>query len=81
MLQNASVLIVDDEEIMREVLDSLLTTRGLSPCALSASGEERAIELAKTDSFDVAVVDVMMAGDRRFGNARPAQAASTKTCP
>ena len=60
MLQNASVLIVDDEEIMREVLDSLLTREGCS-VRLAASGED-AIELAKTDSFEVAVVDVMMPG-------------------
>ena len=60
MLQNASVLIVDDEEIMREVLDSLLTREGCS-VSLAASGED-AIELAKTDSFEVAVVDVMMPG-------------------
>ena len=60
MLQNASVLIVDDEEIMREVLDSLLTREGCR-VRLAASGE-RAIDFAKTDSFDVAVVDVMMAG-------------------
>ena len=60
MLQNASVLIVDDEEIMREVLDSLLTREGCS-VRLAVSGEE-AIELAKSDSFEVAVVDVMMPG-------------------
>ena len=60
MLQNASVLIVDDEEIMREVLDSLLTREGCS-VRLAASGED-AIEFAKTDSFEVAVVDVMMPG-------------------
>ena len=43
-----------------EVLDSLLTREGCS-VSLAASGED-AIELAKTDSFEVAVVDVMMPG-------------------
>ena len=60
MLQNTSVLVVDDEEIMREVLEALLTREGCK-VRLAASGEE-AIELAQTDSFDAAVVDVMMPG-------------------
>ena len=60
MLKNTSVLIVDDEEIMREVLESLLMREGCRT-RLAASGEE-ALECAKTDSFDVAIVDVMMPG-------------------
>lgn len=60
MLKNTSVLIVDDEEIMREVLESLLKREGCRT-QLAASGEE-ALELAKTDSFDVVLVDVMMPG-------------------
>ena len=60
MLQNTSVLVVDDEEIMREVLESLLKREGYG-VHLAASGEE-ALELAKAHSFDVAVIDVMMPG-------------------
>ena len=56
----ASVLVVDDEEIMREVLESLLKQEGYT-VHLAASGEE-AVELVKSESFDVAVVDVMMPG-------------------
>ena len=56
----------------REVLDSLLTREGCR-VRLAASGE-RAIDLAKTDSFDVAVVDVMMAGIDGLETLRPAQA-------
>ena len=60
MLQNASILVVDDEAIMREILDSLLTREGCR-VRLAGSGEE-GVELVKTESFDAVVVDVMMPG-------------------
>ena len=60
MLLNASVLIVDDEEIMREILESLLTREGCR-VRFARSGEE-ALKIAKAETFDVAVVDVMMPG-------------------
>ncbi len=60
MLQNASILVVDDEEIMREILDALLAREGCR-VRLATSGEE-AIKFAKADSFDMAIVDVMMPG-------------------
>ena len=60
MLRNASILVVDDEEIMREILESLLSRQGCR-VRLAASGEE-AVEMAKADPFDAAVVDVMMPG-------------------
>ena len=60
MLRDASILVVDDEEIMREVLESLLTREGCR-VRLVGTGEE-AVELAKTAGFDAAIVDVMMPG-------------------
>ncbi len=60
MLQGVSILVVDDEEIMREILESLLGKEGCQ-VTLAASGEE-AIEIAKTQTFDAAIVDVMMPG-------------------
>ncbi len=60
MLKDASILVVDDEEIMREVLESLLTREGCR-VRLAGTGEE-AVKLAKTAGFDAAVVDVMMPG-------------------
>lgn len=60
MLRNASILVVDDEEIMREILESLLSRQGCR-VRLAGSGEE-AVEMAKADPFDAAVVDVMMPG-------------------
>jgi len=60
MRRNGSILVVDDEEIMREILDTLLTRDGYE-VRLAATGAE-GIELAKSRSFDAAVVDVMMPG-------------------
>ena len=60
MLQDVSILVVDDEEIMREILDSLLGREGCQ-ITLASSGEE-AVEIAKTRTFDVAIVDIMMPG-------------------
>jgi two-component system response regulator PilR (NtrC family) len=55
-----SILVVDDEDIMREILDALLTREGYH-VRLASSGSE-GIELAKTVPFDAAILDVMMPG-------------------
>ena len=60
MRRNASILVIDDEEIMREILEALLTREGYL-VHLAASGEE-GVELAKSVPLDAAVVDVMMPG-------------------
>ena len=60
MLKDASILVVDDEEIMREILESLLTREGCR-VGLAKTGEE-GLEAAKSESFDAAIVDVMMPG-------------------
>ena len=60
MLQNASVLVIDDEEIMREILQTLLEREGCR-VSLAASGEE-GLTLARSQPFDVAIVDIMMPG-------------------
>ena len=60
VLENVSVLVVDDEEIMREVLESLLTREGCR-VTLATTGEE-GIDRVSAESFDVAIVDVMMPG-------------------
>ncbi|MDR1989936.1 MAG: sigma-54 dependent transcriptional regulator [Acidobacteriaceae bacterium] len=57
---NGTILVVDDEEIMREILDTLLTRAGYH-VRLAASGEE-GLELARTQPFDAAFVDIMMPG-------------------
>ena len=50
----------DDEEIMRDILDTLLTREGYAVRLVgdAATG----LELARTSSFDAAIVDVMMPG-------------------
>jgi DNA-binding NtrC family response regulator len=60
MRRNASILVIDDEEIMREILDALLTREGYH-VRLAASAAE-GIDLAKSVPFDAVIVDVMMPG-------------------
>src|SRR5688572_1083677 len=55
-----TVLVVDDEEIMREILETLLTRAGYD-VRLAASGAE-GLELARALPFDAALVDIMMPG-------------------
>src|SRR6184192_1574182 len=54
------ILVVDDEEIMREILETLLTREGYT-VRLASSGAE-GLELARSLPFDAAIVDIMMPG-------------------
>ena len=60
MNKNGTILVIDDEEIMREILDALLTREGHT-VRLAADAAE-GLELARTVSFDAAIVDIMMPG-------------------
>jgi DNA-binding NtrC family response regulator len=60
MQKSGSILVIDDEDIMREILEVLLRGEGYS-VRLAASGEE-GIELARNMPFDAVIVDVMMPG-------------------
>src|SRR6202008_4054228 len=60
MARNGSILIIDDEEIMREILETLLAREGYS--VRVAPGGAEGIELAKSVPFDAVIVDVMMPG-------------------
>ena len=60
MAKKGSVLICDDEEIMRDVLSTILTTAGYR-VELSKTGEE-AIECYSAKPFDVVLMDVSMPG-------------------
>ncbi len=57
---NAAILVIDDEEIMREILETLLTREGYS-VRLATSAEE-GLELARSVPFDAAIVDLMLPG-------------------
>ena len=58
MTERASILVVDDEEVMRDVLQTLLEQHG-HEVRLAADGAE-ALVLAQAQSFDAAIVDVML---------------------
>src|SRR5438093_11565991 len=60
MARNISILVIDDEDIMREILETLLSREGYS-VRVAASGAEGG-ELATSVPFDAAIVDVMMPG-------------------
>ena len=60
MAKKGSILICDDEEIMREVLETILSGAGYR-VELSKTGEE-AIELYSQKPFDVVLMDVSMPG-------------------
>lgn len=56
----ASVLIVDDEEIVRNTLGALLQADGYD--AVAASGAEQGLALLRSRQFEVAIVDLIMPG-------------------
>src|SRR5258705_5717964 len=58
--KKGSVLVVDDEEIMREVLETLLTAEGYR-VDLAKTGEE-GLESYGRRAFDVVLLDVSMPG-------------------
>src|SRR6187549_1447504 len=58
--RSGTILVVDDEEIMREILETLLTRDGYD-VRLASSGAE-GLELARALPFDAAIVDIMMPG-------------------
>ncbi len=60
MRRNGSVLVIDDEEIMREILQTLLEREGYG-VRIAASGQE-GLDLARALPFDAVIVDVMMPG-------------------
>jgi two-component system, NtrC family, response regulator PilR len=60
MRPNGSVLVIDDEEIMREILEALLSREGHT--VHLAEHAAAGLELARTMTFDAAIVDMMMPG-------------------
>jgi two-component system response regulator PilR (NtrC family) len=58
MSEKGTVLVIDDEEVMREILESLLTQEGYR-VKLASSGQE-GLEIAGREPVDVAIVDVML---------------------
>jgi len=60
MLDGVSILVADDEEIMREILYSLLTREG---CHVQMANDgETAVQVVREQSFDAVLLDIMMPG-------------------
>jgi DNA-binding NtrC family response regulator len=55
------VLIVDDEEVLRDVLDAVLRREGFE-VAMAASGEEALAVLDEDDNIDLVILDIMLPG-------------------
>lgn len=60
IFRSGTILVVDDEEIMREILETLLRREGYE-VRLATSGQE-GLDLARAMPFDAALVDIMMPG-------------------
>ena len=57
-MSQESVLVVDDEEVMRDVLQSLLAEAGYAVSV--AENGPQGLALARKGGFDAAIVDVML---------------------
>jgi DNA-binding NtrC family response regulator len=55
-----AILVIDDEEMMRDILQTLLAREGYE-VRLASSGTE-GLDLARATPFDAAIVDIMMPG-------------------
>jgi DNA-binding NtrC family response regulator len=60
MTRNGNILVIDDEEIMREILETLLLREGYH--VRLAENAAQGLELARTVPLDAAIVDMMMPG-------------------
>ena len=58
MTEKGTILVIDDEEVMREILESVLSSEGYR-VKLAATGEEGR-EIAAREPIDLAIVDVML---------------------
>jgi len=66
-LAGLRVLLVEDEDVLAITLEDLLTQLGCH--ILPASQLEQAIELARTESIDGALLDVNLSGERVYSVA------------
>jgi DNA-binding NtrC family response regulator len=59
-MTSGSILVVDDEEIMREILETLLSREGYQVRLASTANE--GLDLLRAMPFDAAILDVMLPG-------------------
>ena len=55
------ILIVDDEEVLRDVLDAVLRREGFE-VTMASSGEEALSVLDSDDNIDLVILDIMLPG-------------------
>ena len=55
------ILIVDDEEVLRDVLDAVLRREGFE-VVMAVSGEEALAVLDEDDNIDLVILDIMLPG-------------------
>ena len=60
MMENSTILIVDDNQEIREIIEILLTGEGFQ--AVQAKDGMTALELLKEREFDLIILDIMMPG-------------------
>ena len=58
--RTGTLLVIDDEEVMREILETLLAREGYDVRVAASGGE--GLEMARALPFDAAIVDIMMPG-------------------
>jgi two-component system response regulator PilR (NtrC family) len=58
MSEHGTILVIDDEEVMREILESLLAKEGYR--VKLASTAEEGLQIADREPIDLAIVDVML---------------------
>ena len=66
MMENSTILIVDDNQEIREIIEILLTGEGFQ--AVQAKDGMTALELLKEREFDLIILDIMMPGDERLSD-------------
>ena len=60
-MENSTILIVDDNQEIREIIEILLTGEGFQ--AVQAKDGMTALELLKEREFDLIILDIMMLSD------------------
>lgn len=65
ILENATILIVDDEDAIVQMVKRVLTKEGFSE-VLTASSAEEALDIVKKDTVHLILLDVMMPGQTGF---------------
>ena len=66
--KDIKILVVDDEPSVRKVLESFLKQEGYD--VATAYGGEKAIEMLRSDSYDLVTTDIRNARNERAGTFR-----------